>query len=225
MNVEQPWSILYMEDDPGMARLVEKAMKRDGHAVRIAPDGAEGVQILMDGELFHVVLMDYNMPVKNGLEVLQTLQGEGAVPPIIMLTGAGDESVAVEAMKLGAADYVVKDPDAGYLKLLPTVIQRVLEQRAMLEAKRKWEAEREKLIAELQAALAQVKTLSGLLPICASCKKIRDDTGYWTQLETFVMEHSNAEFSHSLCSECVEKLYPELADHVNQEIDEKKTNV
>jgi PAS domain S-box-containing protein len=72
------------------------------------------------------------------------------------------------------------------------------------------EEERERLILELQDALAQVRTLSGLIPICASCKKIRDDEGFWNQLEAYIQEHSEAEFTHSICPECAKKLYPEL---------------
>jgi len=76
---------------------------------------------------------------------------------------------------------------------------------------RKWvELEREKLIRELQEALARVKQLSGMLPICASCKKIRDDKGYWNQVEVYIRDHSEAEFSHGICPECKEKLYPGL---------------
>ncbi len=70
------------------------------------------------------------------------------------------------------------------------------------------EAERERLILELQQALAEVKTLSGLLPICASCKKIRDDQGYWQQIEAYISDHSHAEFTHSICPDCAKKLYP-----------------
>lgn len=74
------------------------------------------------------------------------------------------------------------------------------------------EAEREKLIAELQQALAEVKALSGLLPICASCKKIRNDQGYWTQLELYISAHSQARFTHGICPDCMKKLYPELSE-------------
>jgi len=70
-------------------------------------------------------------------------------------------------------------------------------------------AEREKLIADLRDALLQVKTLSGLLPICSTCKKIRDDSGYWNNLETYISTHSDAEFSHGICPECAQKLYPD----------------
>lgn len=71
------------------------------------------------------------------------------------------------------------------------------------------EEEREKLIRELQEAISKIKILSGLLPICASCKKIRNDQGYWEQIEIYIREHSEAEFSHGFCPECAEKLYPE----------------
>ena len=70
------------------------------------------------------------------------------------------------------------------------------------------EAERDQLIQSLQDSLAKLKTLSGLLPICASCKKIRDDKGYWNRIETYIQKHSEAEFSHGICPECARKLYP-----------------
>jgi PAS domain S-box-containing protein len=77
------------------------------------------------------------------------------------------------------------------------------------------EEEREKLIGELQAALTEIKTLSGMLPICASCKKIRDDSGYWSQIEVYIGEHSDAEFSHGICPECIESLYPEFRGKID----------
>jgi hypothetical protein len=75
---------------------------------------------------------------------------------------------------------------------------------------RQVDAEKSKVITDLQEALAKVKTLSGFLPICASCKKIRDDKGYWNQIEAYISEHSAAEFSHGICPECIEKLYPDV---------------
>jgi PAS domain S-box-containing protein len=77
------------------------------------------------------------------------------------------------------------------------------------------EEERNQLIESLQESLAKVKTLSGLLPICASCKKIRDDNGYWNQIETYIRNHSEAEFSHGICPECTRKLYPELSKKIH----------
>lgn len=74
-----------------------------------------------------------------------------------------------------------------------------------------------KLITQLQESLAEIKTLSGLLPICASCKKIRDDKGYWNQIEIYIREHSEAEFSHSICPECANMLYPQIFNNESED--------
>ncbi|HID28799.1 MAG TPA: PAS domain-containing sensor histidine kinase [Desulfobacterales bacterium] len=88
--------------------------------------------------------------------------------------------------------------------------EHLLESFLDITERKKAEEERERLIRALQEALTKVKTLSGLLPICASCKRIRNDQGYWEQIEAYIRDHSEAEFSHSVCPECSEKLYPEL---------------
>jgi hypothetical protein len=80
------------------------------------------------------------------------------------------------------------------------------------------QTERERLILELQDALANVKTLRGLIPICSSCKKIRNDEGSWTALETYLKQHSEAEFSHGLCADCIRKLYPDICDKVEERL-------
>jgi hypothetical protein len=79
-----------------------------------------------------------------------------------------------------------------------------------VEIRKEAEAKKEMLIIDLQKTIKEVKTLRGLLPICSSCKKVRDDKGYWSQIESFIQEHSDAEFSHSICPECAKKLYPDL---------------
>ena len=97
--------------------------------------------------------------------------------------------------------------EVGQQRIFLAVLFDISERKLM-------EAEREKLIVDLQAAFAQVKLLSGFLPICASCKKIRDDKGYWTQIESYISAHSEAQFSHGICQECAKKLYPELCDQI-----------
>lgn len=87
---------------------------------------------------------------------------------------------------------------------------QMIEYGLDITARKQMEAERDKVLAELQRALANVRALSGMLPICAACKKIRDDKGYWNQIEVYIRDHSEADFSHSICPECVHKLYPEL---------------
>jgi PAS domain S-box-containing protein len=81
-----------------------------------------------------------------------------------------------------------------------------------ISTRKKLEAEREKLINELQDSLTEIKTLSGLLPICSACKKIRDDSGYWHNVEAYVAKHSDAQFSHGSCPDCMGKLYPDFTD-------------
>ena len=88
--------------------------------------------------------------------------------------------------------------------------------RQEIEERKRTEAEKEQLIVQLQKVMQDVKVLSGFLPICASCKKIRDDTGYWRQIEEYISEHSNALFSHGLCPECSRKLYPEFHDELQR---------
>jgi hypothetical protein len=83
------------------------------------------------------------------------------------------------------------------------VIRDVTEQKHATQ-------ERERLIAELKQALTEVRTLSGLLPMCAGCKKIRDDKGYWTQVESYLERHARVQFSHGLCPDCLVSLYPEF---------------
>ena len=93
--------------------------------------------------------------------------------------------------------------ELGEKKVLQALVRDITERKRARE-------EREKLIVELRASLEKVKTLSGLLPICASCKKIRDDKGYWNQIESYIRDHSEAEFSHGICPECMKKLYPDF---------------
>jgi PAS domain S-box-containing protein len=124
-----------MEDDAGLARLLQKNLARSGYVVDLARNGEEGLR-LYAANAYDVIVVDYMMPVYDGLEVIRQLAARGPLPPLIMLTAHGDEAIAVEAMKLGAGDYLVKDIEAGYLQLLPSVIERLLEQRRLIESKR-----------------------------------------------------------------------------------------
>jgi hypothetical protein len=86
----------------------------------------------------------------------------------------------------------------------------IVESFQDITERKKIEEEKNKLVAELQGALGKVKLLSGFIPICASCKKIRNDQGFWTQIESYIRTHSEAEFSHGICPDCAKKLYPDL---------------
>ncbi len=126
--------ILYMEDDAGLARLLQKSLQRQGYAIDIAGNGKEGLT-MVESRPYDIVLVDYHMPEYSGLDVLRTLADRGNSPPIIMVTGNGNEKIAVEALKLGATDYIVKDVDMAYLELLPMVLDQVLQKQQLINEK------------------------------------------------------------------------------------------
>ncbi|MEN8142973.1 MAG: diguanylate cyclase [Thermodesulfobacteriota bacterium] len=117
--------LLYMEDDPGLARILQKTLGRLGYEVEVAVDGNVGLK-MVGRETWDLVITDHEMPECTGMEVIRELAEMEDSPPAIMLTGAGDEKLAVEAMKLGAADYMVKDLEMTYLELLPIIIENAL---------------------------------------------------------------------------------------------------
>ncbi|HEY6010925.1 MAG TPA: response regulator, partial [Nitrospirota bacterium] len=124
--------LLYMEDDPGLARLLQKILERRGFLVDIAANGEEGLALARETH-YNVLLVDYNMPYQGGIDVIRELSASGALPPTIMVTGEGNEEVAVEALKQGAADYIVKDADMKYLDMLPSIIDQVLLKQELLK--------------------------------------------------------------------------------------------
>ncbi|MFA7382191.1 MAG: hypothetical protein WC001_01940 [Desulfurivibrionaceae bacterium] len=131
----------------------------------------------------------------------------------------------VNELRLTREEY--EEATAKYLDIYLNLEHRIQERTKDLDAanselvreieeRKRTEVEKEQLIALLQKAIQEVKVLSGFLPICASCKKIRDDTGYWRQIEEYISKHSNALFSHGICPDCSKKLYPELHEEMQR---------
>lgn len=125
-----------MEDDAGLARLFQRHLERAGYEVDLASDGNAGLSRFSEGH-YDVLAVDYKMPGLDGLEVISHLAALGKVPPLIMLTANGDESLAVEALKLGADDYIVKDTEGGYIRLIPSVIERLLDKHRLERAQQR----------------------------------------------------------------------------------------
>ncbi|MBN1574216.1 MAG: response regulator, partial [Deltaproteobacteria bacterium] len=219
-DYERPVRVLYFEDNEALAYLIQKKLAVKGLIVDIARDGKGGLVMYRKGS-YDVIVVDYQMPIHNGLEVVNILLSEGELPPTIMVTGEGNEKLAVEAMKSGVGDYIVKDLEGRYIALLPSVIDRVLRQRQLIDEKRRIEEEKEKLIEELKEALEKVKTLKGLLPICSHCKKIRDDKGYWEKIEVYIKNHTEVDFTHGICPECMEKKFPQYLNNSKNDKDGK----
>jgi len=138
MSTSKPVRILYMEDDEGLARLLQKKMRREGFEVDLADNGKKGLA-MFEKQPYDVLFLDHKMPGYSGLEVIRLLASRRTLPPTVMVTGAGDETTAVKAMKLGASDYIVKDTEGGYLELLPVVVEKLLNQKRLVDAKEKAE--------------------------------------------------------------------------------------
>lgn len=169
----------------------------------------------ISGRIHDIYLVDYRLGEHTGLELVDEAIRDGCRAPIILLTGQGDRDVDLEAMKAGAADYIVKG------RLNADILDRAI--RYSME-RRRAETIRDKLISDLKDALAEIKTLNGMLPICSACKRIRDDGGYWNQLENYIKEHSHAELSHSICPTCAKQLYPKHARAMTGNSDELEAN-
>lgn len=121
------FNILYLEDDAGLFVLLRDAIEMEEHTVVHATDGSQALSLIQE-EGFDLILVDNHLPTMSGLEFIQRVQMIGNQPPIIMVTGAGNEAIATQAMRIGASDYIVKDSDLSYLKMLPDIIQQTIQQ-------------------------------------------------------------------------------------------------
>lgn len=196
-------NILVVDDTPENLRLLTDSLKDAGYRVRPVPSGAMAIS----GARRYIpdlILLDINMPEMNGYEVCQELKADELLRdvPVIFISALGDTLDKVKAFGVGGVDYITK----------PFQFEEVLARIETHLTIRRLQQEREKNIADLQAALEEIKKLSGLLPICANCKNVRDDQGYWKTVETYISDHSDAKFTHGICPECSSKLYPGMKD-------------
>ena len=157
----------------------------------------------------NLILMDITMPEMDGIEACRQIKSVERLRdiPIIMVTAKTEEKDIEDAFSVGAMDYITK-PLRGIELLVRS--RSALSLKKEIDRRKNREQELLNLNRELKNSIETIKTLRGLIPICANCKKIRDDKGYWNQIETYIQKHSEAEFSHGICPECARKLYPEL---------------
>lgn len=201
-----PMKVLLVDDEPAQVWLVSEHLRsvseKSGKAIAIIHSESlqEGLLTLASNEI-DVVLLDLSLPDSIGLDTLTKARTRFPSLPIVVLTSLDDEELGIQLVQGGAQDYLVKGQVDGLL-LFRTLRYAIERKQA--------EVERETLILDLQNALAQVKTLSGMLPICSGCKKIRDDQGYWKRIETYISEHSEAQFSHGICPDCAKKFFPDF---------------
>ena len=194
--------ILIAEDDFTSRTVLVGVLMKAGHEVTATVNGAEAWQALQQPDAPALAILDWMMPELDGPEVVRRVRARPTDQPpyLIMLTTKGEKADIIAGLQAGANDYLAKPFNPGELRARVEVGRRMVELQATLAAK----------LEELRLALNQIKTLRGIVPICASCKKIRDDRGYWSQVEVYVQHHTEAQFSHGICPDCVQKLYPEL---------------
>jgi YesN/AraC family two-component response regulator len=197
--------VLYAEDDAVTREEISLFLKRRAKEVILAANGAEGLELYRRNSP-DIIVTDIRMPVMDGLKMLRAIRQENRSIPIIVTSAYSDTAYMMEAIDLGSDQYVLKPVDTEKLSAAFEKCAEMIEHR---KTALRYAEEREHLIKELQAALAEVKLLSGFLHICSSCKKIRDDEGHWMQIEKYISDHSEAEFSDSLCPDCATKLYPD----------------
>jgi two-component system, response regulator PdtaR len=197
--------ILVVEDEAIVAMDIKLRLSQLGYEVpRVVAMGEEAFQAAEELKP-ELVLMDISLKGHMpGTEAAQRIHSELDIP-IVFLTAYADENTLEKAKASEPFGYITKPFEDSDL--------RVAIELALYKAKA--EKERKELMSKLQKAMDEVKTLSGLIPICASCKKIRDDKGYWQAVEQYIGERTSAEFTHGICPECMQKLYPGMIKDID----------
>lgn len=196
---------LVADDDRVAAEILSRTLKRWEFDVTLVTDGAEAWQYLQNASGPTLAVLDWMMPHLDGPEVCRRVRKDLPLANmyLILLTSLDRRRDVVAGLDAGADDYVIKPFDPEELRARMQVGVRVLTLQERL-------AER---VSELQAALSNVKQLHGLLPICSYCKRIRGDDQYWTQVESYIAERSEAQFSHGICPACYVDLEKQISSY------------
>jgi DNA-binding response OmpR family regulator len=197
-------TILVVDDTPELLQASARVLRSAGATVHEAVDGRSCLAAVHHHRP-DLVLLDVELPDLLGYEICRRIKNDESLKAVYVvmlsstMTTSDDQSKGLES---GADGYITRPlPNRELLARVESVARIIRAER-----------ERDRLITQLQQALETIKTLSGMLPICASCKKIRNDTGYWEEVESYVKRHSDAEFTHGICPACARKLYGDLYD-------------
>ncbi len=197
--------ILIVDDIVLNIQVAAGVLQEYNYEILTATGGEQAIKIIK-AKKPDLILLDIMMPDIDGFDVIKSIKenAETSSIPVIFVTAKNDIETLVAGFNAGAVDYITKpfNPFELYARVRAHLELKMA--KTELEAKNK----------ELQQALNDIKTLEGLIPICASCKKIKDDDGYWHSVEEYMTEHSDVKFTHGLCNDCIKKLYPEFADEI-----------
>lgn len=196
--------ILIVEDDRATALMLSSLIASWGFEVVSVGDGRSALNAFELESGPQLVLLDWMLPDMDGLEICRRIRPSGDSVPtsyIILLTSKNGPADLIAGLDAGADEYLVKPINPDELRARLNAGARILNLQRGLSDK----------ISELEVALSSVRMLTGLLPICAYCKSIRDDSNYWHRVEEYVTEHSDAQFSHGICPKCLPKVALEMA--------------
>lgn len=216
--MDTPIRILVVDDNAQLRAATVRLVQGAGYVTAEAPDGTAALDLVRAFQP-DLLLLDVEMPGINGVEVCRRIKADAShtAPFVVLLSSS---RIATEDQSLGleqGADGYIARPIANreLLARVHSFVRLQQAEHALRESEAKLKValmEKEKVIAELQTALSEVKTLSGLIPICAGCKSVRDDRGFWNQVETYIARRTDARFTHGLCPKCVAKYLPGLED-------------
>ncbi|MDP2865992.1 MAG: response regulator [Elusimicrobiota bacterium] len=194
--------ILLIEDEPVSANIALRMLREAGldSTARVEETLAGGLAVMAAGGA-DIALLDLSLPDSVGLATVKAVCGKFPGLPVVVMTGTDDEALGLDTLKYGAQDYLVKGQFGD--KELTHTLRYAIERKELLN-------EKEELILKLRAALDRVDLLTGLLPTCADCKKIRTPEGTWVQMESYISSHSDAVFSHGFCEACLKKRLKEI---------------
>ena len=210
--MDNPVKVLIAEDDFLVGEMIQGVAEDAGCiVVGRALDGRQAVE--MTTELRpDVILMDIKMPDLDGIKAAEMIQ-DRCPTPVVILTAYDTPEMLEKASAAGVGAFLVKPPKVRELN------QAIVIARARfgdLLSLRRANDVLQRRTGELEEALSRIKTLRGLIPICSSCKKIRNDTGYWQHLEQYLAEHSEADFTHGLCPGCLKQMEIEVKAHFDR---------
>jgi response regulator RpfG family c-di-GMP phosphodiesterase len=208
-EMSKQFKVLVTDDSPEILLLSTMLLRRAGYEVLEASTGKE---CLFAVRAHHpdLVLLDVMLPDMTGIEVCRQIKSDTSLEDIFVILASGiqvSSELQADGLDIGADGYIIRPISNKEFLARVQAGERI---KRAEDALREKEREQQKLISHLEEALAEIKTLKGFIPICASCKKIRDDEGYWDQLEAYISKHTDAVFTHGLCPECVEKYKVEM---------------
>ena len=192
--------ILTADDDPVLRHALRTYLERWSYEVVECADGGRAWSELQSATPPPMAIVDWNMPGIDGPTLCEALRDTPSLAGtyVILLTGNQEKKDVIAGLESGADDYITKPFEWGELRARVRIGARIVAMQAALAGR----------VAELQTALASVRQLSGLIPICSYCKRIRDDADYWQQIEQYLVARSDAQFTHGICPECFDVQLP-----------------